>query len=56
MPDLRSEAALFARYLIVEKWSVEIRYGGTRYSAQEANKFLDAVKEVQQWILDKLAI
>jgi HEPN domain-containing protein len=56
MQDLRNDAILLVRYSTVEEWNVEIRYRGAHCSAQEATKFLDAVKEIQQWILDKLAI
>jgi HEPN domain-containing protein len=56
MQDLRSDAILLVRYSTVEEWNVEIRYRGAQCNVQEATKFLDAVKEVQQWILNKLAI
>jgi len=41
---------LTRRFLAVATWTVNLRYLTRRWSAQEARKFLDDVKEVKQWL------
>ncbi|MBM3237308.1 HEPN domain-containing protein [Candidatus Poribacteria bacterium] len=41
---------LVRKFLVINSWSVDIRYQASTWKAQDAKKFLEYVREVKQWI------
>ncbi|MCH8290992.1 HEPN domain-containing protein [Candidatus Poribacteria bacterium] len=55
LPSLQIDRKMSSHFLTIEGWCVGIRYLGKRFKASEAKHFLDAVKEIRQWILTKIS-
>ncbi|MBI1928757.1 HEPN domain-containing protein [Candidatus Poribacteria bacterium] len=55
LPFLKADAFLYQQFTTVRTWNVTIRYYSRKFDAQEARKFLDALKEVRQWILEHIS-
>jgi len=55
LPFLQTERRISRRFTTVATWNVAIRYYGRKFNPQEAKRFLDAVKEVREWILRKIS-
>jgi hypothetical protein len=53
--SLKIDQKILSHFLIIEGWSVGIRYFGRRFKSTDAKNFLDAVKEVRQWTLRKIS-
>lgn len=56
LSQIQSDRKSYRSFLAVKDWSVGIRYHGRHFKPVEARRFLDAVKEVRQWILRRISL
>jgi hypothetical protein len=53
---LNADQKIRLRFARINAWTVRIRYQGKRIDAPRAHEFLDAIKEVSQWILNNISL
>ena len=53
---LNADQKIRIRFARINAWTVSIRYQGKRIDAPQAQEFLEAIKEVSQWILTNISI